>query len=107
MSIPINNPEQYTVAPSSGFTPDRLGVRSVVIDIGRDDNKYRTRFTPCPATETSWGAIDAPEVSTADLLAELMAAVDSPEKQAALLAVQNISDGLVTVASFLLSLRSE
>lgn len=105
MPIDLPNPEAYTVAPSAGFVPDRLGVRRVSIDVDRTTGAYRTSLTPCPATADTWGPQDAPEVVSPDLAAELMAAPDSAEKLAALTALQRIASDLVTVAGFVLSLR--
>lgn len=103
--IPIPNPESYTVPPSTGFVPDRLGVRRVCIDVNRTTNQYTASFTPCPANATAWGPTDAAEVSSPDLVAELMATPDSPEKLEALTAVQSMADSLVVIARFLLVLR--
>jgi len=104
-TIDLPNPDAYTVAPSAGFTPDRLGVRRVQIDVDRATGAYRTSLTPCPATADRWGPVDAPEVVSPDLAAELMAAPDSAAKLAALTAMQRIQADLVTVAGFVLSLR--
>lgn len=106
MTIGLPNPDAYTVPPSEGFIPDRLGVRRVLIDVDRTTGAYVTSLTPCPATRDRWGPVDAPEVSTPDLAAELMAAPDSADKMAALMAMQRVAGDLVTVAGFMLSLRN-
>lgn len=106
MPIPIDNPGDYTVPPSDGFVPDRLGVRRAIIDVDRQTNAYRTSLTPCPANAEVWGPADAAELTTPDLVAEIMAAPDSAEKVAALQAVQRIGVDLLTVAGFLLALRN-
>lgn len=105
MPIPIPDPGNYTVPPSDGFTPDRLGVRRVVIDVDRATDVYRAALTPCPATAAAWGPVDAPEVYSPHLVAELLAAPDTPERAAALAALGRIQADLVTVAAFLLPLR--
>lgn len=110
MPIELPNPDQYTVAPTAGFVPDRLGVRRVSIDVDRATGAYRTSLTPCPATASTWGPTDSPEVACPDLLAELMAAEveteeEGAEKLAALQALGRIADDLVTVAKFVLWLR--
>lgn len=102
-TIPV--PPGYDVPPTPGFTPDRLGVRRVTIEVDRDTGVYRTALTPCPATATAWGPTDAPEVSSPDLLAELTALPDGPEKQAAIEAVTRIAADLVTVAAAILAGR--
>ncbi|MBN9521818.1 hypothetical protein J0H58_25430 [bacterium] len=107
MPIPIDDPVAYTVPPSDGFVPDRLGVRRVVIDVDRATNAYRASFTPCPANAAAWGPQDAPDVSSFDLVAELLAAPDSADKVAALQAVQRVADDLLTVGGFLLSLHAQ
>lgn len=103
--IPINNPQDFTVPASAGFTPDRLGVRRVQIEVDRVTNQWRASFTPCPATALVWGPVDAAEVSSPDLIAELLALPDSAEKVAALEAVQRIAADLVVVAAAVLAGR--
>lgn len=105
MPITIDNPAHYTVAPTAGFIPDRIGVRKVIIDVDRNTGVTRTVLTPCPATADHWGPTDAPEVSSPDLASELLSAPDSAAKLAALQAMQRIQSDLVTVAGFVLSLR--
>jgi hypothetical protein len=78
----------------------------VVIDIDRDTGVMRAVGTPCPATATRWGASDLAEVSTPDLMAELLALPDGPAKALALAAVPQIAAGLVAVFAALLSGRS-
>lgn len=106
MPIPIPDPTPYTVPPSSGFTPDRLGVRRVVLDADRASNAYRVNITPCPATAEAWGPVDAPDLSSGDLVAELLAAPDTPERTAVLGALQRMQSDVVTVAGYLLALRA-
>ena len=105
-TIPLTDPAAYTVPPTQAWVPDRLGIRRVVIDVDRATGAYQTRLIPCPATAAAWGPADAPELVTADLVAELMAAPESAEKWAALQAVQRVAEDLLTVAGFLLSLRA-
>src|SRR5690349_14093378 len=102
----IPAPPGYDVPPSPGFTPDRLGVRRVVIDVDRVTGVYRTSATPCPATAAAWGPADAPEVVCQDLLAELLALSDkNPKKLPALLAVQQLPAAFVTIFAAILSGR--
>ena len=105
MPITISDPASYTVPPSPGFTPDRLGVRHIVIDVDRATDAYRVTLTPCPANATAWGPRDAPQVGSPDLAAEMLAQPDTPDRAAALAAVARIKDDLVTVAAFLIPLR--
>ena len=104
-TIPV--PDGYATPEVKAFTPDRLGVRKVIIDIARDSGKTSASLTPCPANADQWGPTDAPEVSCPDLIAELMGAPDSAEKMEALQAIQRISADLVTVAAFVLKLRDK
>lgn len=106
VTIPIANPEAYTVPAKPAFTPDRLGVRRVLIDVDRTTSVYRVSLTPCPATAEEWGPQDAPNVSTGNLLAELLAAPDTAEKLGALQALQRIEADLRTIAGYLIALRS-
>ena len=110
MPIILDNPEQYTIPPSEGFIPDRLGVRRFSIDIDRTTGAISASFTPCPANETAWGPRDEAEVTTPDIAAEMMQSEDSPEKLAALQALQQVQQtlqtALPTVAGYLLKLRS-
>ena len=102
--IPVNASE-FIVPPRPEFVPDRLGVRVVTIIIDRDTGRTSASLIPCPATQAQWGPQDAPEVSSPDLITELLSLPDSPEKLAALQAVQRISDDLRTVASVLIAGR--
>lgn len=105
----IPAPPGFDVPPSAGFAPDRLGVRRVAIDIDRDTSVIRASGTPCPATATAWGPTDAPEVSTANLVAELLALPETGEigakRAAALAALPGITSGLVAVFAALLAGR--
>ncbi len=107
LSTVIPVPPGNDVPAVPAFTPDRLGIRRVSIDVDRDTNAYRSSFTPCPATATQWGPTDLAEVSSPDLVAELLAAPDSADKLAALEAVQRIQADLITVAGFVLTLRED
>lgn len=106
MPIPISNPGDYARPAADAFTPDRLGVRQVNIDVDRLSGIYKVWMTPCPATATVWGPVDAPRLVSPDLVAEILAAPASAERTAALAAVQQIADALVTVGAFLLARRS-
>jgi hypothetical protein len=105
----IPAPPGFEVPPSAGFVPDRLGVRRVSIDIDRDTSVIRASGTPCPATATAWGPVDAAEVTTADLVAELAALPTTGEigekRAAALAALPGITSGLVSVFAALLAGR--
>jgi len=101
--IPIRDPETYTVPPSEGFTPDRLGVRRVVIDVDRVTGAFRANLTPCPATAEAWGPLDCPDFSTADVVRDI-AALPADAQPAAFEALQSISRGLMVLYT---SLRKE
>lgn len=108
-TIPIGDPGPFTIPPSTGFVPDRLGVRRFAVDIDRVTEVISASFTPCPATAEVWGPVDAAEVMSGNLVADLMAAPDSAEKLATLQALQRVQAvmeaDLPIVAGFLLSLR--
>lgn len=105
----IPAPPGFDVPPSAGFTPDRLGVRRVSIDIDRNTSVIRASGTPCPATATAWGPVDAAEVTTSDLVAELIALPATGEvgakRAAALQALPGITSGLVAVFAALIAGR--
>ncbi len=107
MPIPLDPTAAEALATPAvpAFVPDRLWVRRVSIEVTRPDMRYAVSMTPCPGTATALGPADAAEVVSPDLIAELMAAPDTPERTAALVAVQQVAAGLVTVAGFLLALR--
>jgi hypothetical protein len=100
-SIPVTDAEReaYTVPPAAGFVPTRLGLRRVVIDVSPETSAIRANLTLRPATETAWGPRDLPDMSSGDLVAELMGWPDSPEKVAALTALASVRGGLFTLAS--------
>lgn len=104
--IPLTDPAPYTVPPAPGFAPDRLGVRSLTIDVDRATNAYRTNLVLCPATADAWGPADLPAMSSADLVAELLAAPDGADKVAALEAVGRMAGDVLTIGAFLRALRA-
>lgn len=105
-TIPLDNGEAFAIPAQPAFVPDRLGVRSVAIDVDRETDCYRARLILCPADGTRWGPVDESEMVSPDLLAELMASPASEAKFAALMAVQQVKEGLATVARYIRETRA-
>ncbi len=102
--IPV--PPGFDIPARAAFTPTKFGVRRIVIDVDRVTGVYRVSATPCPATADAWGPTDAPEVSSPDLLAAILALPDKrPEKLPALLALQRLPADLVAVFKAVLAGR--
>lgn len=108
MPIPIDPAEAAaaTIPAAPEFVPDRVWVRSLTLAV-ETPTKIAVRATSVPGTATQLGdtRLNLPEVSSPDLLAELLAAPASQAKADSLAAFQRVMADIPVVFAFLRALR--
>lgn len=98
--IPITPAEitTNTVKPYAGFIPDRMGMRLCEIDVDPATNAYRVNLTLRAANAAEWGSKDSLNLSSGNMVGDILLWTNVERKTACLAAMQAMETAMMTLA---------